>query len=74
MILVPQEINVLRREIYNRWFNLFPHFLSVILVETPAQVWHDIILLITFNIIMLFLVVMLHRLYANSILHDRTTK
>jgi len=38
MLSFPVEIEVLSREHFNRWYNLGPYFLSVILFEIPVQV------------------------------------
>lgn len=35
---VPLEMETLRREHFNRWYNLVPYYLSIILFEIPFQV------------------------------------
>lgn len=35
---VPLEIDILRREHFNRWYSLGPHLLSIISFELPFQV------------------------------------
>lgn len=37
-IAVPLEIDMLKREHFNRWYKLLPYFLSVISYEIPFQV------------------------------------
>lgn len=36
--IVPLEMETLRREHFNRWYNLIPYYFSVILFEIPFQV------------------------------------
>lgn len=37
-VLVPLEIQVLKREHFNRWFRLGPYMISILLIEIPFQV------------------------------------
>ncbi|XP_025835275.1 ATP-binding cassette sub-family G member 1-like, partial [Agrilus planipennis] len=38
LFLVPLEMKVLTREHFNRWYNLPPYLLSVLLIEVPFQI------------------------------------
>lgn len=40
---VPLEMEMLTREHFNRWYSIFPYFLSIILFEVPFQVTVHII-------------------------------
>lgn len=38
---VPIEMEMMKREHFNRWYNLVPYFLSVVTFEIPFQVSND---------------------------------
>lgn len=38
LFLVPLEMDILRGEYFNRWYNLGPYIFSILAVELPFQV------------------------------------
>jgi len=43
---IPLEMNVLRREYFNRWYSLLPSFLAIILIEIPIQILCSLVYII----------------------------
>lgn len=43
MLIIPNEIRILRVEHFNRWYSLLPFYLSMIIIEIPMQMFNCIV-------------------------------